>query len=179
VSTAALLAPAGQFVEAVKNSDTGEFKGLVSEKGLVFIRSFLSGNGTKGLDTRDFYNAGGIPDNLSFPMVSGGSIQLKNCFKGSIAGGVDGDSILSVSDPLLGFTDDGGSGAYVPSTESVIAELADIIINSNGASTIYDLSGQELILAEAQLQSGLPIGNFAVFVSENGGFKLRAVIDFE
>ena len=54
-----------------------------------------------------------------------------------------------------------------------------LLIKQTPDYSIYKLNNLEFILSEAQLSIGLPCGDFAIFQSEDGTYKLRAIVDFE
>jgi Deoxyribonuclease II. len=170
-----------KFIESIHNKDTDTIKQITSSNGLIVIRNFSSGNGTRGKDIRNIYAAETIPSDLQFEVNGETPIALQELFKNSQQIMVNEIPIVKLDDINFSFEDDISRYAIGPSTDDVRDICYELLSpeDTDNPSTpiIYDLGNQELVLTESESAADLPVGNWAVFEKVNGQFLLKAVID--
>lgn len=178
-SSTSIESTAQTFIKSLKDTNARRFNNIVSDAGMIFIRNFVSGNGARGTDIRNYYKVSDIPKHLTIQIKGQSGIDLKSLFLQSMHADKSNIHIVNVNNPIINFTDNGSSDNYAPSTDELMTELSSIVKNCYNSPVIYNLHSKEFILSESQVIDNLPMGSFAIFVNKNGTFKLRAVIDFE
>jgi hypothetical protein len=170
------------FINSLKSRDTDSFRKLVSNKGLVVIRNFVSGGfGARGKDIRSCYLPNQIPSNISFDVYGETPIDPAVLFKTVIEGNVDKIQIRTLQGLQFNLLDDCRKGQYAPATNIIYSD-ADSIIKSisikDNSPTVVMLNSREMLLCIAQDINGLPIGCFALFECDAGACMLRGLMDF-
>lgn len=56
------------FLKSLKNKDVNQFKELTLPEGIVFVRGFVSGNGTRGADIYETFKQNEIPSDFKLPV---------------------------------------------------------------------------------------------------------------
>lgn len=175
-----------EFTVALKNSNAEKLRGIISPKGLIIIRNFVTGGfGVRGKDIRDNYLLYQIPNDLKFPVEGEIPVEPIVLFKRSISADVSMFSIEKINDLRINFRDGIESGKHDPSTSDVRNLISIVLIKhesndikSNPDPKISILGDKEFVLSEAILINELPIGVFAIFEKYNNKYVLRAIIDF-
>lgn len=169
------------FKNSINNKDTEAFKKIVSPAGLIIIRNFVSGEaGIRGKDIRFYYTVNKIPNDLAFPVIDEIPVKLNELFSKTLQNKRK-LTVTEVKKVKYDFKDNGEISSRNPPTDTVISNSRDIIKISENPSDIYELftlDDSEIVLAEAQLITGILTGNFAVFEKKNGKYFLRAIMDF-
>jgi hypothetical protein len=170
------------FIHSLKTKDASEFKQLMSERGLVVIRNFVSGGyGVRGKDVRGCYAKKEIKTCLSFSVPKEIPIVPAELFQGTIDSGISKIAFQELHDICFKLTDDCTGADYQPSTMQIIDTIGLILrktgISSDIPSVVILDSGKALLL-EAQYITNLPIDAFALFEYANGSYRLRAIINF-
>lgn len=168
-----------EFVQSIKEVNHKLFQDIISVSGLVIIRSFSSGYGNRGKDVRFIFPSSSIPEDLQFKVEEEEPIILHNFFSTS-SKKASLEEIESDYHNELNF-----SFSAIDSNEPSIQDIIDICselvsssVDSNQYSPkIFFVGNDEVVLTESSLVADFPIGVWAVFVKENDGYKLRAIIE--
>lgn len=170
-----------EFIEAIKNNDANILKRNLSPSGLVVIRNFSSGNGTRGKNIRNLFLRAEIPTNLSFEVKGELPIVLHELFKKSQQTDFNYFLIEKISDCNFIFEDGNGKDIIGPATDEIrdiCGELVGSIDSDNQyIPKIYILGEKEIVLTESMLIADTPVGEWAVFENIDSNFYLRAIID--
>jgi len=170
-----------EFIEAIKNNDANILKRNLSPSGLVVIRNFSSGNGTRGKNIRNLFLSAEIPTNLSFEFKGELPIVLHELFKKSQQTDFNDFLIEKISDCNFIFEDGNGKDIIGPATDEIrdiCGELVGSIDSDNQyIPKIYILGEKEIVLTESMLIADTPVGEWAVFENIDSNFYLRAIID--
>lgn len=168
------------FINAVKTNDAEDLKQIISPSGLIVIRNFSSGNGTRGKDIRDLYLADNIPTNLEFVVSGESPIVLKNLLRESLKNKVESIPVEKINDNF-NFKDNSKNSTIEPSTDDVRDICSEITSandkNNQCAPKIFSLGDKEIALTESALVADSPAGAWIVFEKINKRYFLRAIID--
>lgn len=152
----------------------------MSPSGLVVIRGFCSGYGTRGKRVRTTYSADDIPVSLQFAVTGETPIDLDWLFEQSQEVDVGKLKVRDGGDDCFAFKDTGKSRIYEPTTDDVWGICDGLPIptsgKAQGSPVIFNLDDQEVVLGES-MGSDIPVGAYAVFESLDGRFYLRAILD--
>lgn len=160
-----------QFIRAIQSKNSEEIKNMVSPEGLVVIRAFSSGNGSRGKNIRNVYSKEEIKNTLLFEVKDEEPINIYEAFINisEELEATDGKSGYNFKDNIVG-------GEYSPSTDDII-DICSELVGDGEKTKVYSINAEELVLTQSSLSSDLPIGVWAVFEKNGDKFYYRAVID--
>lgn len=108
-----------KFVDFANRKDSEYFRHIVSPSGLIAIRNFVSGNGTRGKDIRTVYSADQIPSNLEFAVQGEVPVVIDNLFPTSIKSGSHGIKRIKIVEKSFDSKYTVNSSITEPSTSEV------------------------------------------------------------
>lgn len=167
------------FTEALSTSNLGMLQSIISRKGVVIIRKFVSGNGMRGLDIRDNYFANEIPNDIKFPVKGEAAIVLKDLFKGTLKVNDKDIPVKKIEISAFDFKD--GINSERNPTSSEVQEMCGKIRNLAGNASdfspmIFALGEKEIALTESIVDYN--VGDWAIFEKYDNKYFLRAIMDF-
>ena len=168
----------GEFIGVLENNDREGFKKLISNSGLIVIRSFLSGDEVKGKNIRNVYKASEMPSNLEFPVKDEIPISPREILNDALKIDVKNISYYNLEQVTFNFKDNKNLTSIVPSTDE-IWELCGRIRSAGSKQyepQIYILGNNEFALTLSSF--GLNTGVWAVFERCDEDYYLRAIMDF-
>lgn len=160
-----------QFIRAIQTKNSEEIKNMVSPEGLVVIRAFSSGNGTRGKNIRNIYSKEEIANTFSFDIKDEEPINIYEAYKNisEELETADGKGGYNFKDNIIG-------GEYSPSTDDII-DICSELVGDGEKTKVYSINDEELVLTQSSLSSDLPIGVWAVFERNGDKYYYRAIID--
>ncbi|MGE5415212.1 MAG: hypothetical protein ACM3UZ_00335, partial [Acidobacteriota bacterium] len=164
------------FSAALAYSDIDTLRKVISPKGLVIIRNFGSGNGTRGKDVRTLYSAKDIPNDLKFPVSEETPVDLKWLFSGTAKKAPNVNSKNDAKQKPFRFLDNTTSNTAGPPTQEIRDKCSALTSDPTFEPKAFVL-GNELVLTESELADDIPDGGWAVFEKDGDRYVLRAIID--
>lgn len=165
----------GLFRTSVKNDDLTGFKRLVGRDGLIIIRNFISGGaGVRGKNVRNHYDYTSIPKSLTFQIKGETPVSLKELFHETLNDKdipryqLENVKIINVRE-------------LEPSTGTIvdycIELLGNLALKDDDSPQVIVLE-DGLIIKEASLVNGQPIGVWAFFEKDEAKYFLKGIFDF-
>lgn len=169
-----------RFIKSIKNKDYSIFEEIVSPAGLVVIRNFLTGNGTRGKDIRHNYYTTEIPRNLQFPVKGETPVDLNQLFSDTMESNDKNIPGKLLGGIQFGFEDNENSYPEPPTprVREICGKIRSSEHENDPSPRIFILGDKEFALTESMIIEGLPVGSWAIFEKVGKGYLLRAIIDF-
>jgi len=145
-----------------------------SNEGLVVIRNFTSGFGARGKDIRHEYPRNQVPLDGVVPVQEEVPISAKEMFA-SLPQETTRFSAYRLTAPKIILNEN--SNATVPSTRELLDRLHVLLKDAGPCSPCIISSNDTAVVGDAQIVTGLLVGNLAILRRENNGWKVRAIID--
>lgn len=164
------------FVLSIRNKDYQKFKQVTSKSGLIIIRNFVTGEGTRGKNIRDYYLVDKIPSDLIFPVRGEIPIDPSNLFKGTLEGNINKIPIKMLKGIHFNFQDNSEPATF--RIREICTEIRSGEFEDDLSPRIYVLGDNEFVLTESDITLGLPTGSWAIFEKVYEEYLLRAIVDF-
>ena len=166
-----------QSINFIKNKDVEGLKKITSPLGLVLIRNFSSGGGSRGKDIRCLYLSSEFTEDLEFIVEGEEPIALHKLFIQSQKYEADKINIFEKKGIVFNFKDSKNNNIIEPTTEEIRDLCSELTSKEEFYPTIFKLETNELVFTESSMVSDLPVGIWAIFNKNDDKVSLRAVID--
>lgn len=166
-----------KFLSIVKQNDTVKFRDSLNPEGIVIIRSFCSGNGSRGSELWINKKIKDI-DSLEFKVENETSITFDFLLKNSLLN-VDDNTwdipLVNMQSDKFVFDKDKLNTIQDVSDycESILTKLED----KNWGTRIIKLKDNQIAFYEGGDVSGFPTGGWLIFDNINGRYYLKAIMD--
>lgn len=175
-----VLSYTNYFIDTVNDKNKLDFESLASRSGLIVIRNYVSGNGTRGKDIRKVYAYDQLPSDFQFSVNDEEAIVIDKLFPASMKNGVEGIKVIKIEDKRFEFKDTVNGNVAEPSTKELwelCREIQSLARDKNGSEPyIYMLGDNQFAFAEADTDSNT--GSWVIFERVKGSFYIRAILDF-
>lgn len=156
------------FYSAIENQSSKDLASISDKEGIVFLRTFISGFGTRGQEVYETITPPEFPEDLTFSFVKGEApIKLKTEFK------IDKKDSLDIkaydSDESLNW-----DNLIKPDILKTFGKLVGSEKEPSEKTRIYKLQGDIFCLAQLS-DSGLQYSNWAVFEKKDKEFFLKII----
>ncbi len=156
------------FYSAIEHQNSKELAKILDKNGIVFLRTFTSGFGTRGQEVYETISSSKIPEDLTFSFVQGEApIKLKTEFKTSEEDILD----IKVYDSDEGLNLD---SFIKPDILNTFGKLIGNNKPLDEETRIYKLKGDSFCLAQFS-GYGLQYSNWAVFEKKDKGYLLKII----
>jgi len=169
-----------EYQQAINNQDMNGFKGLMSSSGVLVIRNFVSGNGSRGKNVSNVYTKDNIPEGFQFPVEDETSIELKSMFPEFLESDT-GELAITKGNHLIFGQDSKDKDTNEPTASHIWEQTGNILssVKENELKNmmIFSLGEKELVIGEA-IEIEFNTGSWTIFEKEQDKYYLRVIIDF-
>lgn len=163
----------GDFIKAIQDEDKDAFTKLINRDELIVVRSFSSGNGTRGKDIILNVKPDSITSDLSFPVEDETPIELNFLFKDLIE---KGENELSTED----LSNQNFDMDQITSTEYIWNQCSNILEkmdNTEWGLHLIKLQDNQFALFEGGNVDDFPLGGWLIFEKNNDGYYIEGIFD--
>jgi len=181
------------MLESFENKDAAKFKQIISPKGVVIIRNYVSvsqvyeGNkntqtigGTRGINYRGVFSQVSFPDNFTIELNGEVLFKPERYFLNIERYDVSDIPVVKLDKYKFGFKDDMYNHILEPDTIKVWNTCSEIRDNIGGENNWkpYIILISEGEAAFSISETGSNTGNWAIFEKTEDKYYLRALLDF-
>ena len=162
------------FLNSIKDNDVKSLKGIMSEdKPYKVVRSFSSGNGTRGKEIRMDASQSHVTNQLSFLVKDETPIELGFLFQESVKNGITGLTIERLEGETIEVDSISSNQQVWNMCSGIMLKMKD----QDWKAHLTVLSDTEFVLFEGGNVDDFPIGGWAVFEKNNGKYYIKGIFD--
>lgn len=161
------------LLKVIKDKDKNSFIKLLSKDENIVVRSFSSGNGTRGKNIIMNIKSNDVTSDLSFSVKDETPIEMSFLFKEAIQNGIKDSNIENIPDTSIDISGIGSTQEIWDKCSRILQDMKD----KDWKPHLINLRKNQFALYEGGAVDGFPIGGWIIFEKKDGSYMIKGIFD--